>query len=76
MEASIIVEGFKRREEMFEIIYNKIVAGDDSSVFKKILDARSYTNLIVQKIECRNHLLRNFINKLSILTSKKLADTL
>ena len=33
-----------------------------------ILDARPYDDLLVEKIECKNHLLRNFCNKLRDLT--------
>jgi hypothetical protein len=35
----------------------------DSSTYKKILDAQPY-HKPVEKIECRNHLLRNYCNKL------------
>lgn len=61
---------------MYGIRYNKFVADGDSSVYKKILDSRPYKNLTVQKIECRNHLLRNFINKLKDLTTQKSAGKL
>jgi len=72
MEASIIVEGFKKSEEMYGIRYAKFIADGDSSVYKKILDARPYSNRTVEKIECRNHLLRNFCNKLKDLTKNKI----
>lgn len=51
--------------------YNKLIADGDNNVYKKILDARPYKNIIVEKVECRNHLLRNFCNKLRELTLKK-----
>lgn len=38
MEALVIVEEFKRSEEMYGIRYNTFVADSDSSVFKKLLD--------------------------------------
>ncbi|XP_063226423.1 uncharacterized protein LOC134533104 [Bacillus rossius redtenbacheri] len=64
MEAKIIVEGFKKSVTMYNIKYAKIIADGDSSVYKKILEARPYDNLTVEKIECRNHLLRNYRKKI------------
>lgn len=49
MEASIIVEGFLQSEAMYGNRYNKFIAGGDISVYKKILEARPYTNSIVEK---------------------------
>jgi len=40
------------------------------------LDARPYKNLTVEKIECKNHLLRNFCKKLKEITTKKEAGKL
>ncbi|XP_060875891.1 uncharacterized protein LOC132949126 [Metopolophium dirhodum] len=76
MEAAVIVEGFKQSEPMYGIRYQKLIADGDSSVYKKILEARPYKNLTVQKVECRNHLLRNFCNKLRDITTKKQAGQL
>jgi len=76
MEAAIIVEGFKQSEPMYGIRYQKLIADGDSSVYKKILEARPYKNLTVHKVECRNHLLRNFCNKLRDITTKKQAGQL
>ncbi|KAL4127211.1 hypothetical protein QTP88_011402 [Uroleucon formosanum] len=71
METSIVVEGFRKSEEMYGLRYHKLIADGDSSVYKKILDARPYKNITVEKVECRNHLLRNVCNKLRELTTKK-----
>jgi len=76
MEASIVVEGFKQSESTYGIRYHKLIADGDSSVYKKILDARPYKNLTVEKVECRNHLLRNFCKKLRDLCTKKDAGKL
>lgn len=76
METSIIVEGFRKSEEMYGLRYNKLIADGDSKVYKKILDARPYTNITVEKVEYRNHLLRNLCNKLRELTVKKQAGQL
>lgn len=59
MEASIIVERFKESEQVHGIRCHKLIADEDSNIYKKILDSRPYKNITVQKIECRNHLLRN-----------------
>lgn len=59
METSIVVEGFRKSEEIYGLRYHKLIADGDSSVYKKILDARPYKNITVEKVECRNHLLRN-----------------
>ncbi|CAI6375770.1 unnamed protein product [Macrosiphum euphorbiae] len=64
MEASIIVKGFKTSEDMYGIRYAKFIGDGDSNVFKKILEQRPYKDLTVQKVKCRNHLYRNFCNKL------------
>lgn len=37
---------------------------------KKILETRPYKKLTVEKVECRNHLLRNLCNKLKEITTK------
>lgn len=71
MEASIVVEGFKQSDATYGIRYHRLIADGDSSVYKKILDARPYKNLTVEKIECRNHLLRNFCKKIRDLCTKK-----
>lgn len=68
MESSIIVEGFKKSVEMYGLIYNKFIGDGDSSTYKSILDARPYENVTVEKIECKNHLLRNYCNALSKLS--------
>lgn len=68
MEADILVDGFKQSLDMYNIIYRSVIADGDSSTYKKILEARPYPNITVEKIECRNHVLRNMCNKLRALT--------
>ncbi|KAJ8898574.1 hypothetical protein PR048_003934 [Dryococelus australis] len=63
MEAAVI-KGFCKSQDMYGLKYTKLIADEDNSVYKKILDTRPYTNTTVEKIECTNHLLRNFCNKL------------
>jgi hypothetical protein len=63
IESDIIVEGFKERIAMHNIIYNKLIGDGDSSVSKKLLLAKPYgPDVLIQKIECKNHDLRNYIN--------------
>lgn len=76
MEASIVVDGFKQSESMYGIRYHKLIADGDSSVYKQILDSRPYKHLTVEKVECRNHLLRNLCKKLREMTIKKEAGKL
>ncbi|CAH2092627.1 unnamed protein product [Euphydryas editha] len=64
MEADIICDGFKASKEMYNIIYARMIADGDSSTYAKVLKANPYNNHTVEKIECRNHILRNFCNKL------------
>ncbi|KAE9522087.1 hypothetical protein AGLY_017506 [Aphis glycines] len=73
MEASIIVEGFKNSEKMYGLRYHKLIADGDSSVYQKILESRPYKNITVEKVECRNHLLRNLCNKLKGISTKRSA---
>lgn len=69
MEADILVEGFRTSVEMHNLKYKAVIADGDSSTYKRILEARPYSNVTVEKIECRNHLLRNFCNKLHNIVS-------
>ena len=70
MESNIILEGFKKSVEMHGLIYFKIIGDGDSSVYKRIMEQKLYGNLLVEKVECKNHLMRNFIHKLRDISSK------
>jgi hypothetical protein len=70
MESDILVEGFKRSLEMHNLIYGRLISDGDANTYSKILQARPYDNFTVEKVECRNHLLRNFCNKLSAITTE------
>lgn len=69
MEAATIVEGFLCSQEMYGVKYAKLIADGDSNVYHDIIAARPYDNLTVVKVECRNHLLRNYCNKLKDITT-------
>lgn len=60
MEIEIIVEGFKACELM-GARFHKIISDGDSSAFKEIRELCIYQNpdLVVEKIECVNHLFKN-----------------
>nr|XP_042908919.1 uncharacterized protein LOC122271496 [Parasteatoda tepidariorum] len=64
MEANIIVDGFKCSVELYNSKYSTVIGDGDSNVYKKIIDARPYPELTVEKIECSNHLLRNLCHKI------------
>lgn len=70
METDIIVEGFKNSLQMHGLKYTKMIGDGDSSVHNKLLESRPYGHTLVQKIECRNHLLRNFSTNLREITCK------
>jgi len=72
MEADIIVDGFRQSIKMYNLIYNQIIGDGDSSVIKKIQVAKPYGNeIIVKKIECTNHILRNYSVRLRDLSTKR-----
>lgn len=69
MESEILVEGFKNSIKEHGLIYGRLISDGDSSTYAKILEARPYADVTVEKVECRNHVLRNFCNKLQALTT-------
>jgi len=76
VEAAVVVNGFKESERMYGIKYHKLIADGDSSVYKNILEARPYKNRTLEKIECKNYLLRNFCKKMREIVTKKQAGKL
>ncbi|XP_076279179.1 uncharacterized protein LOC143208585 [Lasioglossum baleicum] len=71
MEGDAIAEGFKASKETHRLVYSTLIADGDTNVYKKILDCKPYgTSLRVKKIECTNHLLRNFCNKMKDVVKK------
>ncbi|GLV59778.1 hypothetical protein CBL_21036, partial [Carabus blaptoides fortunei] len=66
MESDIIVEGFLCSEQMHGIKYTQLIVDGDSSVHRKLLETRHYgNNLLVEKTECSNHLLRTYCTALT-----------
>lgn len=68
METEIIVEGFKASIPTYGIIYERMIGDGNASTYAAILKAKPYKT--VEKIECRNHILRNFCKKLRSLTTE------
>jgi hypothetical protein len=74
MESNLIVEGFKLSMQLHGLRYKFLIADGDSSVHKKLLECRPYGNITVEKIECKNHLLRNYCAKLRDLSNKRFSS--
>lgn len=64
MESKIILDIFKRSEEKNNLIYNRFVGDGDSSVENFLVTSRIYADVVTHKIECKNHLIRNFAKHL------------
>lgn len=73
MESDIIVEGFRQSVTMHKLIYNKLIGDGDSSVLKKLTLAKPYADydIDVKKIECTNHILRNYCNKIVDISARR-----
>lgn len=72
MESDIIVEGFNESISMHNLVYSKLIGDGDSSVTKKLHLAKPYgPNFTITKIECTNHIMRNYINRLRDMTVKR-----
>ncbi|CAI6350462.1 unnamed protein product [Macrosiphum euphorbiae] len=68
MEADGVVEGFLKSLEMHGLKFNRLIGDGDSSVTKRLHEIQPYgPNFYIKKIECCNHLLRNYITKLTTL---------
>ncbi|XP_060855780.1 uncharacterized protein LOC132950906 [Metopolophium dirhodum] len=68
MEADGVVEGFMKSEEMHGLKYNCLIGDGDSSVTKRLNEIQPYgPNFHIRKIECRNHLMRNYATKLTVI---------
>ncbi|XP_063393385.1 uncharacterized protein LOC134678669 isoform X2 [Cydia fagiglandana] len=72
MEADIVIEGFKKSEEMHGLQYKSFIGDGDSSVYAHIKKNIPYGHKVT-KIECKNHLVKNYTAGLyKILTNTKL----
>lgn len=67
MEADGVVEAFKRSRSINGLIYNVMIADDDSSTYKALIDADVYRDvgITVKKIKCSNHMFRRMGTKIT-----------
>lgn len=65
MESSLVVEGFESLKNQYGINISCFVGDGDSSVHKRLCE--KFPTKAIQKIECRNHLMRNFDTKMLAL---------
>ncbi|XP_046391775.1 uncharacterized protein LOC124160096 [Ischnura elegans] len=71
MEADIIAEGFKNSVTMYNLKYNRLLGDGDSSIMQRLGRVIPYgIDLPVQKVECSNHLLRNYCNRIREVVKK------
>jgi hypothetical protein len=74
MEASIMLEGFKQSMEFHGLVYKTLIGDGDSSAFfniKYVYDKPEMGNLLVEKIECKNHAVRRMNVNLAALLRQK-----
>ncbi|CAH1108130.1 unnamed protein product, partial [Psylliodes chrysocephalus] len=71
MESKTILDGFHCSMYMHGLRYKYLIADGDSSIYQKILESRPYGNMVVEKIECRNHLLRSCCARLRDIAEKR-----
>jgi len=72
MEADIIVEGFRQSMSMHNVIFNKLIGDGDSSVMKKLSLVKPYgPDMFIKKIECVNHILRNYCNRIVDMSTRR-----
>lgn len=60
MEWETILEGFNSSVEQYNLRYMNVIADGDSSTYSKLLEHKPYGDRHIRKIECTNHLHRNF----------------
>lgn len=70
MESAIILEGFEKSMQDYGLIYWKFIGDGDSSVHAKVENV--YPNLKVEKIECSNHVVRNFTTRLMDIATNRI----
>ncbi|KAJ6649467.1 hypothetical protein Bhyg_04703 [Pseudolycoriella hygida] len=75
MESDIILTGFKECD-ILGARFNILISDGDSNTYKLIKDLRVYKDpdVFVIKLECVNHLFRNFYKKFNDLSKIKLFD--
>lgn len=74
METAIILEGFQRSMDDHKLIYKEVIGDRDASVYTTLVDNRVYEQVDVEleKIDCTNHLFRNFCNNITSISQSKI----
>lgn len=60
MQRGIIVEGFRCSVDMNGAKYTRLITDGDSSTHREILEAAPHDTQYVEKVQCANHLHRNY----------------
>lgn len=78
MEKDIIVEGFLCSVEMHNLIYKIVIADGNAGTHQAIRDANPYGSygVLVEKIECNNHLFRNLCKKIRVAAMMSISRTI
>lgn len=72
MESDIIVDGFCQSIKTHNLIYKNLIGDGDSSVIKKLRINKPHGNDVeIQKIECCNHILRNYSTRIRDISTKR-----
>lgn len=69
MESAIILKGFKSSIKEYGLVYSAFIGDGDSSVHTKVKNV--YPGIQVKKIECKNHVVRNFTTKLMDIATNR-----
>jgi len=70
MESDIIVDRFSQSVKTHNLIYRNLIGDGDSSVIKKLIKPYG-ADFLVKKIECTNHILRNYSTRLRDFSTKR-----
>lgn len=62
MESALVVEGFESLKNEYGLNISCFIGDGDSSVHKRLCE--KFPTTAIKKIECRNHLMRNFDTKM------------
>ena len=71
MEADIILEGFKKAEQVHGVRYKRFVGDGDSSVYPTLIDNVPGWGRYIEKLECANHACKCYRSGLEKLVQDK-----
>lgn len=72
MEPHLMLKIFNRSVKKHGVVYSSLIADGDSSTYYHLLNNRVYANLniVIRKIECRQHRVRNLVTALVEIIKK------